>query len=106
MSPQTRISLRTLPHNANAGERYETAQVPSSRGRRSAQAGCKAWGNPIGHHDRPMSDAQVAETFSGLAGRKLAPALLQKMLDRAWRIESHPDWTARFDDVRVGAGSI
>ena len=27
--------------------------------------------NPIGHHDRPMSDAQVIEKFRGLAGRKL-----------------------------------
>jgi 2-methylcitrate dehydratase len=27
--------------------------------------------NPIGHHDRPMTDAQVVEKFRGLAGRKL-----------------------------------
>jgi 2-methylcitrate dehydratase len=60
--------------------------------------------NPIGHHDRPMSDAQVVEKFRGLAGRKLKDAQLQKVLDRAWRIESDPQWAALFDDVRVGPG--
>jgi 2-methylcitrate dehydratase PrpD len=60
--------------------------------------------NPIGHHDRPMSDAQVVEKFKDLAGRKLAPAQLQKVLDRAWRIESDPNWATLFDELRVGAG--
>jgi 2-methylcitrate dehydratase len=59
--------------------------------------------NPIGHHDRPMSDAQLIEKFKGLAGRKLKPAQLQKVLDRVWTIDSDPQWTALFDDVRVGA---
>src|SRR5215203_1374923 len=27
--------------------------------------------NPIGHHDRPMTDAQLVDKFRGLAGRKL-----------------------------------
>ena len=57
--------------------------------------------NPIGHHDRPMSDAQVIEKFKGLAGRKLPPEQLQKVLDRAWRIESDPQWTTLFDELRV-----
>jgi 2-methylcitrate dehydratase len=38
--------------------------------------------NPIGHHDRPMSDAQVVEKFKGLAERKLSPAQSQKVLKR------------------------
>jgi 2-methylcitrate dehydratase len=57
--------------------------------------------NPIGHHDRPMSDAQVFDKFKGLAGRKLPPAQLQKVLDRAWRIESDPHWTTLFDELRI-----
>jgi 2-methylcitrate dehydratase len=57
--------------------------------------------NPIGHHDRPMSDAQVVEKFKGLAERKLSPAQSQKVLDRAWRIESDPQWAALFDELRV-----
>ena len=50
-----------------------------------------------------MSDAQIIEKFKGLAGRKLSSAQLQKVLDRAWRIESDPQWTTLFDEVRVGA---
>ncbi|AMN39521.1 MmgE/PrpD family protein [Rhodoplanes sp. Z2-YC6860] len=59
--------------------------------------------NPIGHHDRPMSDAQLIDKFKGLAGRRLAPAQLQKVLDRAWKIENDAQWTVLFDEVRVGA---
>ena len=59
--------------------------------------------NPIGHHDRPMSDAQVVEKFRGLAGRKLSPEKLQKVLDRVWKIENDKDWASLFDDVRVEA---
>src|SRR5438477_8139944 len=59
--------------------------------------------NPIGHHDRPMSDAQVVDKFKGLAGRKLPPAQLQKVLDRVWRIESDPQWMALFDELRIDA---
>ena len=42
--------------------------------------------NPIGHHDRPMTDAQLVEKFRGLAGRKLSPAQMEKILDRIWKI--------------------
>jgi 2-methylcitrate dehydratase len=59
--------------------------------------------NPIGHHDRPMSDAQVIEKFRGLAGRKLTPARLQKVLDRVWTIENDGDWPALFDELRIEA---
>jgi 2-methylcitrate dehydratase len=57
--------------------------------------------NPIGHHDRPMSDAQVVEKFKGLAGRKLKDAQLQKVLDRAWKIEDDGEWPKLFDELQV-----
>ena len=57
--------------------------------------------NPIGHHDRPMSDAQVVEKFRGLAGRKLPPARLQKVLDRVWAIDRDDNWPTLFDELRV-----
>jgi 2-methylcitrate dehydratase PrpD len=59
--------------------------------------------NPIGHHDRPMSDAQVVEKFRGLAGRKLAPARMEKVLDRMWTIDSDAGWPSLFDDLRLDA---
>ena len=57
--------------------------------------------NPIGHHDRPMTDAQVVEKFRGLAGRKLKPAQLDKVLDRIWKIDSDADWMALFDKLVI-----
>ena len=57
--------------------------------------------NPIGHHDRPMSDAQVIEKFRGLAGRKLKPNSLQKVLDRVWKIDSDGDWASLFDELQI-----
>jgi 2-methylcitrate dehydratase len=57
--------------------------------------------NPIGHHDRPMSDAQVVDKFRGLAGRKLKPERMQAVLDRVWRLESDENWTALFGELIV-----
>jgi 2-methylcitrate dehydratase len=57
--------------------------------------------NPIGHHDRPMSDAQVVEKFRGLVGRKLDEARMQRILDRVWAIDSDGDWATLFDELRV-----
>jgi 2-methylcitrate dehydratase len=57
--------------------------------------------NPIGHHDRPMSDEQLVGKFRGLAGRKLAPARLQKVLDRLWRFEGDSDLPSLFDELRI-----
>jgi 2-methylcitrate dehydratase len=59
--------------------------------------------NPIGHHDRPMTDAQVVEKFRGLAGRKLPAARLQKILDRVWNMDSDSDWATLFDELRIEA---
>jgi 2-methylcitrate dehydratase len=57
--------------------------------------------NPLGHHDRPMNDAQLIDKFRGLAGRKLPPARLDKVLDRVWRIENDSEWAMLFADVRI-----
>ena len=57
--------------------------------------------NPIGHHDRPMSDDQLVDKFRGLAGRKLAPAQLQAILDRLWRIDNNGDLPSMFDTLRI-----
>jgi 2-methylcitrate dehydratase len=59
--------------------------------------------NPIGHHDRPMSDAELIEKFRGLAGRKLAPERLDAILDRVWRIDDGGDLRALFDEIRIAA---
>ena len=59
--------------------------------------------NPIGHHDRPMSDDQLVEKFRGLAGRKLAPAQLEATLDRLWRIDNSGDLPSLFDALRIEA---
>jgi 2-methylcitrate dehydratase len=57
--------------------------------------------NPIGHHDRPMNDAQVVEKFRGLAGRKLPPARLDPILERLWRFEGEADLASLFDALRI-----
>jgi 2-methylcitrate dehydratase len=57
--------------------------------------------NPIGHHDRPMSDAQIIQKFRGLAGRKLAPARLEPVLDRLWHFEEYDDLRSLFDELRL-----
>ena len=59
--------------------------------------------NPIGHHDRPMSDDQLVDKFRGLAGRKLAPAQLEAILDRLWRIDNSGDLPSLFDTLRIQA---
>jgi 2-methylcitrate dehydratase PrpD len=60
--------------------------------------------NPIGHHDRPMTDAQVVEKFRGLAGRKLPPARLQSVLDRLWRIDDEGDLNSLFEELHIRVG--
>jgi 2-methylcitrate dehydratase len=57
--------------------------------------------NPIGHHDRPMSDEQLIAKFNGLAGRKLAAAQLKNILDRLWRFEDDSDLSSLFDELRI-----
>ena len=57
--------------------------------------------NPIGHHDRPMSDAQLVDKFRGLAGRKLSSKRMEKILDRVWKFENDGDWASLFDELRI-----
>jgi len=59
--------------------------------------------NPIGHHDRPMSDDQLVDTFRGLAGRKFAPAQLEAILDRLLRIDNNGDLPSLFNTLRIQA---
>jgi 2-methylcitrate dehydratase len=56
------------------------------------EAGCDV---PHGHHDDPMTDAEVREKFAALAGRKLAPARVARALDLIWDFER----CARVDDL-------
>ena len=57
--------------------------------------------NPIGHHDRPMTDSQVVDKFRGLAGRKLPPQRLERVLERIWKIDSDPNWPTLFEELRI-----
>jgi 2-methylcitrate dehydratase len=58
--------------------------------------------NPIGHHDRPMTDEQVVEKFRGLGGRKLPPDRLQKVLACIWSIDRGGDLRSLFDMLEIG----
>jgi 2-methylcitrate dehydratase len=55
--------------------------------------------NPIGHHDRPMSDVQVAEKFNALAGRALAPDRVERILERLWQLETEPVLAPLMDEL-------
>jgi hypothetical protein len=50
-----------------------------------------------------MSDDQLVDKFRGLAGRKLAPAQLETILDRIWRIDNNGDLPSLFDMLRIQA---
>jgi hypothetical protein len=45
----------------------------------------------------------VVEKFRDLAGRKLAPARLEKVLDRIWKIDNDAGWPSLFDELRLDA---
>jgi len=57
--------------------------------------------NPIGHHDRPMTDEQLTQKFRGLAGRKLSEERLQAVLDRVWRLDGGGSLASLFESVRM-----
>jgi 2-methylcitrate dehydratase len=50
---------------------------------------------PHGHHDDPLTDAEVAAKFTALAGRKLASA----QLAQAWDLIENFDRCSRVDDL-------
>ena len=50
---------------------------------------------PHGHHDDPLTDAEVRDKFIALAGRKLAPARVTQALDVMWDVER----CGRIDDL-------
>jgi len=55
-------------------------------------AGCDV---PHGHHDDPLTDAELCAKFAALAGRRLAPARVAHALDLIWNF----DRCARIDDL-------
>ncbi len=50
---------------------------------------------PHGHHDDPLTDGEVREKFTSLAGRKLAPERVARALALIWDFES----CTRIDDL-------
>jgi 2-methylcitrate dehydratase len=50
---------------------------------------------PHGHHDDPLTDGEVKEKFTSLAGRKLAPERVAHALALIWDFEN----CTRIDDV-------
>ena len=46
--------------------------------------------NPPGHHDKPMSDATVAQKFRDLAGRYLDEPRLDPAIERIWALDQAP----------------
>jgi 2-methylcitrate dehydratase len=50
---------------------------------------------PHGHHDDPLTDAEVRDKFTALAGRKLAPTRVTHALDVIWELER----CTRVDDL-------
>ncbi|HLH90163.1 MAG TPA: MmgE/PrpD family protein [Xanthobacteraceae bacterium] len=50
---------------------------------------------PHGHHDDPLTDAEVATKFTALAGRQIAPPRLAQ----AWELIEHFERCARIDDL-------
>jgi 2-methylcitrate dehydratase PrpD len=52
-------------------------------------------GVPHGHHDDPLTDAEVEQKFTALAGRKLTPVRLA----RAMGVIQDFEHCARIDDL-------
>jgi 2-methylcitrate dehydratase len=50
---------------------------------------------PHGHHEDPMTDAEVCDKFAMLAGRKLRPIQIERALKRIWSFEK----CTRIDDL-------
>jgi len=48
-----------------------------------------------------MTDSQVVDKFRGLAGRKLPPQRLERVLERIWKIDSDPNWPTLFEELRI-----
>lgn len=57
--------------------------------------------NPTGHHNRPMSDDQIAEKFRALSGRKLGEAHVSQMLYRLWQFEAEQSIKRAFEEILI-----
>lgn len=56
---------------------------------------------PRGHHDDPMSDAEVNAKFRQLALRKLPPERVERALEFIWTIDASPSAGEVFDLFRI-----
>ena len=56
---------------------------------------------PHGHHDDPLTDAEVREKFAALAGRKLAPERVARALALIWDFENCSRVDELFDALAV-----
>ena len=56
---------------------------------------------PHGHHDDPLTDAEVREKFTSLAGRKLAPERLARALALIWDFENSTRVDGLFDAFAI-----
>ncbi len=59
---------------------------------------------PHGHHEDPMTDAEVREKFAMLAARKLAPAQIKQALERIWSFETCTRIDDLFDALEADGG--
>ena len=59
---------------------------------------------PHGHHDDPLTDAEVEEKFTALAGRKLASARLAHVWDTIRNFDRHDRIDGLFDALTVENG--
>jgi len=57
--------------------------------------------NPVGHHDRPMSDEQIMAKIQTLVGRKIAPARASQILQRLWQMETKTIMRGLFDEFVI-----
>jgi len=60
---------------------------------------------PHGHHDDPMTDAEVREKFTMLAARKLGPAQIERALELIWSFEKCTRIDDLFDPLETAADS-
>jgi 2-methylcitrate dehydratase len=59
---------------------------------------------PHGHHDDPLTDAEVEEKFTALAGRKLASARLAQVWDMIRNFDRYDRIDGLFDALTVESG--
>ena len=92
----------TITQDAELQSRYPTSfpcriEITNKNGQRKTAV----VPNPIGHHDRPMSDEQIVTKFRGLAGRQLPLEQVNPILDRLWKFETENDLRSLFEKLSI-----